>query len=92
MVTRLCHDCGTAFILLLVEDKDEPSGEQGRVTREDKGESPRRTRASHPGGQRRVIRECKRESSGGYNRSPMLQSLCPGGAFCKFSLKSFATS
>ena len=51
-----------------------------------------RIRKKHPGGQGRVTRECKRESSGGYNRSLMLQSFCPGGAFCKFSLKSFATS
>ena len=32
-------------------------GGQGRVTREDKSESPGRTRASHPGGQGRVVRE-----------------------------------
>ena len=49
MVTRLCHDCGTAFILLLVEDKDEPSGEQGRSTEGDKDESPRVTGAGHRG-------------------------------------------
>lgn len=42
---------------------------------ENKDESSGRTRASHPGEQGRVIRECKRESLGGYNRSPMLQSL-----------------
>ena len=39
-------------------------GGQGRVTREDKDESPRRTRASHQGGQGRVTREDKDESSG----------------------------
>ena len=37
-------------------------GGQGRVTREDKDESPRRTRASHQGGQGRVTQEDKGES------------------------------
>ena len=49
------------FSSLLRIRKKHP-GEQGHVTRENKGESPGRTRASHPRGQRRLIRECKRES------------------------------
>ena len=39
-------------------------GEQGRVTRENKGESPGRTRTSQPRGQKRVTREDKNECSG----------------------------
>ena len=46
-----------------MEGKILPSRAHEHVVREDKDESPRRTRASHPGEQGRVTREDKDEST-----------------------------